>query len=249
MEVSHEDVAEEVQTVPRVQQCELLSEFGLWTQGALALLCFSTLILKRYRELPRRPWTVFILDSSKQLTGAFTIHLLNLFFARVLSDAHTGDPCNWYWINIMVDCSLGVLFLYLYLRQVKRLFKLEGDTEFGFYGDPPLFSCWLKQILLWQGIVCAMKLTMVIFMFIAQAPLQLLAHFALVMFNDYPELKLMMVMIGTPFVMNTIQLWVTDNFIKKQKLTRESPRSASTMGLASVIGDQEEGIDDEMDFA
>eukprot|EP00920_Eleutheroschizon_duboscqi_P013884 GHVT01032492.1.p1 GENE.GHVT01032492.1~~GHVT01032492.1.p1 ORF type:complete len:197 (+),score=27.61 GHVT01032492.1:542-1132(+) len=79
-------------------ECQLLGEFGgfgWWIQGALGLLSFSSLLIKRFRERPRRSWKVFILDSSKQATGAFTIHMLNLIFAALLSWHGTSDPCNW----------------------------------------------------------------------------------------------------------------------------------------------------------
>ena len=35
-------------------------------------------------------------------------------------------------------------------------------------------------------------------------------------FASSPNLKLLVAMIATPFCMNALQFWVTDNFIKKQ---------------------------------
>lgn len=48
-------------------------------------------------------------------------------------------------------------------------------------------------------------------------PLHKIADFVLTPFNAVPQVKLVVVMIFTPFIMNTFQFWVTDNFIKKQK--------------------------------
>eukprot|EP00922_Rhytidocystis_sp_ex-Travisia-forbesii_P032297 GHVS01048017.1.p1 GENE.GHVS01048017.1~~GHVS01048017.1.p1 ORF type:complete len:370 (+),score=81.86 GHVS01048017.1:66-1112(+) len=226
------------------QSCALLEGFGILIQLALAFLCFSMLVLKRQRERPRRSWSVFLLDSSKQLTGAFTIHILNLIAASLLSEHNGSDPCNWYWINIVVDCTLGVFFLYLYFNRVKRVLKLEGVNEFGYYGDPPRLAVWIRQILIWQFIVCAMKLTMVLVMVVAHTPLGLAAGLVLHPLAAHPKVKLIIVMVVTPFVMNTFQLWLTDNFIKKQNTVRTStsPRSVvigsgtRSVGLMSTAG-------------
>eukprot|EP00922_Rhytidocystis_sp_ex-Travisia-forbesii_P032296 GHVS01048016.1.p1 GENE.GHVS01048016.1~~GHVS01048016.1.p1 ORF type:complete len:374 (+),score=86.96 GHVS01048016.1:66-1124(+) len=218
------------------QSCALLEGFGILIQLALAFLCFSMLVLKRQRERPRRSWSVFLLDSSKQLTGAFTIHILNLVFASLLSEHHGGDECNWYWINIVVDCTLGVFFLYLYFNRVKRILHLEGSNEFGYYGDPPRGGIWIRQMLIWQFIVCAMKLTMVVVMLIAHTPLEIIAGAALSPLTNFPKGKLVVVMVLTPFVMNTFQLWITDSFIKKQELPRTPSSPTSVTVGVTVLG-------------
>ncbi|CEM22556.1 unnamed protein product [Vitrella brassicaformis CCMP3155] len=121
------------------ERCELLGRFGSfgwWVQGLLGLISFSSLIIKRQRERVKRSWLVFGLDSSKQAAGALTLHLLNLLFAEGLSGLARQphhDPCNWYWVNIMVDTTLGVLVTYLLLQQARKLLHLSGDREFGNY--------------------------------------------------------------------------------------------------------------------
>eukprot|EP00920_Eleutheroschizon_duboscqi_P013877 GHVT01032482.1.p1 GENE.GHVT01032482.1~~GHVT01032482.1.p1 ORF type:complete len:233 (+),score=26.60 GHVT01032482.1:542-1240(+) len=158
-------------------ECQLLGEFGgfgWWIQGALGLLSFSSLLIKRFRERPRRSWKVFILDSSKQATGAFTIHMLNLIFAALLSWHGTSDPCNWYWINIVLDTTLGVLVVFVLLQQAKKLGKRAGFQEFGYYGDPPMLGPWLLQLFVWQLLVIGMKLVMVALMAILKTALGLL---------------------------------------------------------------------------
>lgn len=65
----------------------------------------------------------FLMDSSKQLLGAGWIHVLNLLFAKKLEErfqASGGDECDWYWINIVVDCTFGVAVTYLLLQLSMR---------------------------------------------------------------------------------------------------------------------------------
>jgi len=39
--------------------CELMGPLGLLLQAGLAVMAFSTLVVKRYREHPRRPFVVW----------------------------------------------------------------------------------------------------------------------------------------------------------------------------------------------
>lgn len=215
------------------QECKLLGKFGIWVQVVLGVLCLSTLVVKRYREEPRRRWSVFLLDASKQLTGGFTIHILNLVCASLLSGYHSSDPCDWYWINIVVDCTIGVFWLYFYLKLAKRFFNLTGPREFGFYGNPIRLSAWAIQMALWQGIVVLMKFTMVLVMLLAHHLLEAVASVVLSLLNYWPEAKLVMVMIITPVAMNTVQFWLVDNFIQSRsrpfRKAIGSPSSSRTL--------------------
>jgi len=59
---------------------------------------------------------VFCLDSSKQIAGAGWIHVANMFCAMILGKvAKRGDQCEWYWIEIMLDTTLGVAVEYYLL--------------------------------------------------------------------------------------------------------------------------------------
>ncbi|CEM22540.1 unnamed protein product [Vitrella brassicaformis CCMP3155] len=206
------------------ERCELLGRFGSfgwWVQGLLGLISFSSLIIKRQRERVKRSWLVFGLDSSKQAAGALTLHLLNLLFAEGLSGLKRQphrDPCNWYWVNIMVDTTLGVLVTYLLLQQARKLLHLSGDRG----GGPSLLSSvdwrkWLRQLGLWEAIVVAMKMLMLMLMLAASAPLGWLADSLLSPLDGLPKGKLMVVMVLTPLIMNAFQYWVTDGFIKRQE--------------------------------
>lgn len=120
------DSADRVGQSPKEQaaaeenQCKLLGPFALLVQGALGLLALLTLVFKRFRETPKRPWRVWFFDVAKQVTGAVILHLINL----MMSELGAGDlenkvaevgskqqdeqgrkpnPCSFYLLNLAID--------------------------------------------------------------------------------------------------------------------------------------------------
>merc|ERR1711862_931519 len=78
--------------------------------------------LKRKKETEKlgdaaRTKEEFFLDASKQFAGAGWIHIMNLAFASALNSfMSSGDECEWYWINIMVDTTIGTGVAYVFLQ-------------------------------------------------------------------------------------------------------------------------------------
>lgn len=58
---------------------------GIIIQLALGVLSFSVLIIKRFRETPRRPWKIWLFDTSKQLISQLMAHFINLTISLALS--------------------------------------------------------------------------------------------------------------------------------------------------------------------
>eukprot|EP00922_Rhytidocystis_sp_ex-Travisia-forbesii_P057235 GHVS01084796.1.p1 GENE.GHVS01084796.1~~GHVS01084796.1.p1 ORF type:complete len:119 (+),score=12.44 GHVS01084796.1:638-994(+) len=81
-----------------------------------------------------------------------------------------------------------------------------------------------------------MKLTMVLVMIIAHTPLEFTAGMVLEPLVNRPKAKLIIVMIVTPFLMNTFQLWLTDNFIKKQTPARSSNSPRVETAAVTIVG-------------
>ncbi|XDV25237.1 hypothetical protein PO909_029189 [Leuciscus waleckii] len=80
---------------PEYQGCvdgSLMDGFSVFIQGLLAVLAFSTLMLKRFREPVgiRRPWRIWIFDTSKQAIGALFMHFANIFLSTLTNE----DPCS-----------------------------------------------------------------------------------------------------------------------------------------------------------
>eukprot|EP00927_Polykrikos_kofoidii_P052753 TRINITY_DN4669_c0_g1_i1.p1 TRINITY_DN4669_c0_g1~~TRINITY_DN4669_c0_g1_i1.p1 ORF type:complete len:331 (+),score=65.83 TRINITY_DN4669_c0_g1_i1:69-995(+) len=200
--------------------------FGVMMQVLLFLCSILTLVFKKSRDRTRS-WFEFGLDSSKQLMGAGMIHCLNLLFAEHLTSyLNTGDECEWYWVNIMVDTTIGVGISALLLRGsmvvLEATLGIEESLEFesGAYKESFTNSInyrkYAKQLANWLLIVVAMKLCMLVLMVIFALPLQAVAHLVLTPVSSNSAVKLLVVMIVTPVIMNAFQFWVTDNIIKKK---------------------------------
>eukprot|EP00927_Polykrikos_kofoidii_P077401 TRINITY_DN7433_c0_g1_i1.p1 TRINITY_DN7433_c0_g1~~TRINITY_DN7433_c0_g1_i1.p1 ORF type:complete len:238 (-),score=39.82 TRINITY_DN7433_c0_g1_i1:188-901(-) len=223
--------------------------FGLFLQGLLFALCVGTLVFKKYREGPIRTWCEFSLDSSKQFCGAGWMHTMNLVCAVVMGNTlQTGDQCEWYWINIMIDTTLGVYVQYFLLQKMMALLEVmlkeSHWQEFNsghYYNGEGIFQVrwYLKQLAVWLVNVTAMKAIMVAVMVVFATPLESIAHYLLGPFMENARLKLIVVMIVTPVCMNSLQFWVIDNFIKKNSLTACSKASVSpgeNVGLLNEKG-------------
>lgn len=211
---------------PSVQQCKVLS--GGTAQAMQVLLFFcscAALAVKYRRESGDRTLTEFLMDSSKQLIGAGWIHVMNLSFAKGL-EAHfqAGDECTWYWLNIVLDCTLGVAVEYVILLFLTTCIKKNapahaGDFETGDYksGDGAVDPVkYVKQVGLWLLVVSLMKACMAMIMTLGHDPLTNVAQAVLQPVASSATAKLFVVMILSPVFFNVFQFWMVDNFIKKK---------------------------------
>mmetsp|Transcript_49605 Transcript_49605/g.91532 ORF Transcript_49605/g.91532 Transcript_49605/m.91532 type:complete len:258 (+) Transcript_49605:102-875(+) len=208
------------------EECQVLSgTFGILVQCALFGLSAGTLLLKWSLETPRRRFPIFLLDSSKQIVGAGVIHVLNLVCAMIFSahEAAQAGECAWYWVNIMIDTTFGVLLCYVLLKATEKLFGYET----GHYGkgaqtgikweDNPDYTKWAMQIMVWSMIVSTMKLVVVVVMAVGAPFWEWLAVKCTHWIKDR-RTRLVFVMIITPTCMNMFQFCVTDSFLKFQKM-------------------------------
>jgi len=114
------------------QQCAILSgTFAMFIQGLLFLLSLVVLLVKWKLEVPPRSLPVFLRDSSKQIIGAGVIHCWNLglaivFHHHIETNSEEADECSWYWINIMIDTTLGVGINYCLLRFSEKYLKYDS---------------------------------------------------------------------------------------------------------------------------
>lgn len=203
-------------------ECKILEGwFGYVVQGLLFSVCVGSLLLKWYMEVPRRRFKIFLLDSSKQIVGAGVIHCLNMVCAIIFASMEDAlaDECAWYWVNIMIDTTFGVVVCWGFLKLSEWMFGYDS----GHYGKgaktgidwdhDPDYGKWGKQIAVWCLIVCLMKGVVVIIMFSAMSFWEWLSVACTHWIED-KEWRLMFVMIVTPTCMNIFQFWVTDSFLK-----------------------------------
>lgn len=83
-----------------IASCTLLDHFGEAVQLVLAVVAFGSLIIKRKRERPPRPWLVWGLDTSKQVVSSGAAHGVGIITALLLnSQADEVSQCAWYaWL-------------------------------------------------------------------------------------------------------------------------------------------------------
>eukprot|EP00443_Scrippsiella_acuminata_P122260 CAMPEP_0115584504 /NCGR_PEP_ID=MMETSP0272-20121206/6718_1 /TAXON_ID=71861 /ORGANISM="Scrippsiella trochoidea, Strain CCMP3099" /LENGTH=191 /DNA_ID=CAMNT_0003019541 /DNA_START=111 /DNA_END=684 /DNA_ORIENTATION=- len=173
-----------------------------------------------------RTWFEFGLDSSKQIMGAGWIHVANLLCAVLFAGRLPGvDGCTWYAANIIVDTTAGVAVEWCLLRGLHHLLiglrcvATAKLLDSGSYRDSsgafrPL--AYVTQMVVWLSIVTCMKVGMVGLMKTVPV-IVLLVNSALSSLEDTPKIKLVVVMIFVPLMMNTFQFVLTDGFIKKRK--------------------------------
>eukprot|EP00448_Togula_jolla_P001190 CAMPEP_0170614730 /NCGR_PEP_ID=MMETSP0224-20130122/24958_1 /TAXON_ID=285029 /ORGANISM="Togula jolla, Strain CCCM 725" /LENGTH=240 /DNA_ID=CAMNT_0010940411 /DNA_START=77 /DNA_END=799 /DNA_ORIENTATION=+ len=210
-----------------LEECRILQgSTGVVVQGVLFACCVTVLFFKYHRNSGGRTFREFLLDSSKQLCGAGWVHILNLFFAQGLEKRYesSGDECEWYWINIVIDTTLGVAVSYCLLQiftfAIEAVLPYSEAMDFrtGVYRtEDGKFHVekFVKQLALWLLIISVMKILMVCCMMFMHGFFIQVAHAVLLPVSASPTLKLLAAMICTPFIMNTLQFWVTDNFLKK----------------------------------
>lgn len=188
------------------------------------------LVFKKYREGLERTWFEFILDSSKQIIGSGWLHVLNIIFSLALESVGGGDECDWYYIHITMDTTLGLLVNYylhglIYSRVLPQIAPdicAHNDFQCGDYGtkDVVEWSKYWLQLAIWLIIVTIMKLSMVILMLVFHDVLVDVTRLILFFAHSSTSFKLVVVMVINPLVMNTFQFWVTDSFLKKDHNAR-----------------------------
>lgn len=202
--------------------CQLMDGFGIFIQLCLATTAFSTLIFKRQREQPQRPIRIWALDVSKQLAGGIMIHSLNVvaavFFGVKPEEGQKSNPCVWYFLNIFVDTTLGIGILWCILTGFKYLILRLQLTGFqsGVYGEPPLveqLKKWSKQLIVYIVSLILMKV-IVVGLFHLCPWIEDFGDWVLQWTVGNYKLQVVFVMLIFPLVMNIMQFWVIDTFIK-----------------------------------
>jgi hypothetical protein len=66
----------------------------------------------------------------------------------------------------------------------------------------------------WVGIVLITKLTLIGIMMIFEQPMEKVGDLALSVFEPYPKVELLFIMIILPVFLNALMFWVTDSYLK-----------------------------------
>ncbi|KFY30045.1 hypothetical protein V493_02156 [Pseudogymnoascus sp. VKM F-4281 (FW-2241)] len=241
-------------------ECELLGPFALLVQLALGGLALLALVFKRWRERPQRPVKVWAFDVSKQVVGSVLLHGANLVMsmlssgrlsmkvedvieARDESGSASGDPnpCSFYFLNLLIDTTLGIPILIFFLHLLTRLFLLTPlgeppeSIQSGNYDTPPRTKWWMKQSLIYfLGLLCMKFIVLLIFIFLPW--ISHIGDWALRWTEGNVNLQVFFVMLFFPVVMNATQYYIIDTFIKGRLEGIEGGR-----GIEDVTDSDDEG--------
>ncbi|KAI9022290.1 vacuolar membrane protein-domain-containing protein [Phycomyces nitens] len=201
--------------------CKLLDSFAIFIQICLGAVAFSTLIIKRQREQPQRPLLIWGLDISKQLMGGAVVHALNViasYFTGGNNEGQHSNPCVWYFLNILVDTTLGIGVVWAFIKIVHIFavrYRLSG-LQSGVYGGPPFRKQarrWAKQLVVYVCALLTMKI-LVVLLFHLFPSIAVFGKWMLGWTMGNHKLQVVFVMLIFPLTMNTMQFWVLDTIVK-----------------------------------
>jgi hypothetical protein len=161
-------------------------------------------------------------------------HTLNLFLAVYLElQVHKGNGCDWYFVNFMCEFILGVLIVYLIHKAVLHfadkydILVLQSGVYLSIHDAQYIYrytweeldrhinyKVWTIQMVVWLMIVSIAKLIVFAIEFSFAEEIINFGIEVLSVFNGYPNMELTFVMIVVPFLLNSMQYWIQDNFLK-----------------------------------
>lgn len=225
-------------------ECQLLGPFAVIVQAALGLLALLSLVFKRWRERPQRPVKVWAFDASKQVFGSALLHLANLlmsmFSSGELADSlakaaankvgaesnYQPNPCSYYLLNLAIDTTLGIPILICILKVLHvaasytPLARPPESIKSGYYGEPPQATWWLKQSFIYFAGLVGMKFC--VFIIFQLCPwIVKVGDWALRWTEGNEAIQIAFVMLIFPLIMNAIQYYIIDIFIKKSDSTKQ----------------------------
>ncbi|KAK2050174.1 hypothetical protein LZ31DRAFT_455583 [Colletotrichum somersetense] len=236
-------------------ECSLLGSFALIVQAALGGLALMSLVFKRWRERPQRPVKIWFFDVSKQVFGSVLVHIANIFMSMLTSgrfsvaldpsvaanarrflrrdEDYTPNPCSFYLLNLAIDTTIGIPILIVLLRILTGLVsrtplgKPEESIRSGNYGNPPNAWWWLKQSFIYFCGLFGMKFCVLI-IFLLLPWISRVGDWALRWTEGNEQLQIFFVMMFFPLIMNGMQYYIIDSFIKQpqhehERLSDEDP--------------------------
>ena len=211
-------------------QCDLFDLFSLYIQILLALISFSVLIYKRFKEIPKRPWKIWFYDVFKLICSSILLHFLNLLISYGLNKKYLDDSCKWYFVNLLLDTTLGVLTCY-YIIKIGKFFERKLGIKSFFertYFEKKnnelilIKDIYYSQLGIWILITFLNKLLIFSLIKLLYPVWSFIGMLILYPFKFNVKLELFMVMIIFPIILNAFQLWIFDNIIKLDDLQLEN---------------------------
>lgn len=103
------------------------------------------------------------------------------------------------------------------------------------------FRIWLAQLTVWGLIVIVVKITLFFFQLLVAPILEIMSSVLIGWLRIYPKVKLIIIMILWPLLLNAVQFWIQDNILKaKKKKNIEFSKMLTIKGRHSMYHDSEE---------
>ncbi|KAL7629286.1 hypothetical protein AAE478_000806 [Parahypoxylon ruwenzoriense] len=230
-------------------ECRLLGPFAIFVQLALGGLALLSLVYKRWRERPQRPVKIWFFDVSKQVFGSVLVHMANVFMSMLTSgrfsikldpvavqaaerllrrdqDEYVPNPCSFYLLNLAIDTTIGIPILIILLRITTGLVaytpwgKPPESIQSGNYGNPPNAWWWLKQSVIYFCGLFGMKICVLI-IFLILPWISRVGDWALKWTEGNERVQIVFVMMLFPLIMNALQYYIIDSFIKMKETGHE----------------------------
>ncbi|KAI0355360.1 hypothetical protein OH77DRAFT_1424840 [Trametes cingulata] len=235
------------------RSCRLLGPTALIVQGLMGVLVILSLVYKRHRESPKRPWRIWLFDVSKQIIGQMFVHGVNVLISDVVAHLASGNACVLYFLNILLDTTFGVGIIYLILHVMTYLLTekchLKG-FESGVYGTPPRINYWLRQSAVYVFALTTMKL-LVVALFAALPVIFDLGEWLLEFLGPSDAAQVIFTMGLFPILMNVLQFWLIDSIVKGSgnyaplSLIADSPRGSMDPDSEPLFRSSEDDSDDD----
>jgi len=233
--------------------CHTYDEFGrvaVWFQGLQLTVCIGALLLKRHVDVVRRPWKVWCYDASKQLAQALLSYFLAVCALAAFRLLVSSDVCHWCWINLMLDCTVGVVLLYILLQLQKCLYKSpcrprSEVMQTGEYGQPPSVSVFRRQLFDWLSLVLLQRCVLLGATFYYHAGARTLAEALLSYYSRAPRMQVFVVVFFSPLCCNIFAVWFTDCMLQSNATDEGLPivhPIENDESLAVICGKYEEQI-------
>jgi hypothetical protein len=220
--VAEHPLAEDLRLRP--ERCTLLGgTFALLVQAALAVTALGTLVYKRSKEKPRRPWLIWFFDASKQGYAGSLQHVVNLWFGVYFARSGEASECAWYLVNFTISVACGVVILWAVMRLYNWSVERWQLTllRSGEYGSPPSWRPWLAQMLIWGFVASGEKVLTAIFVIVPlHDSLDVVASRLEAPLAAHPATELLLVMVVAPVILNAAFFWAIDNLIMRRRKVR-----------------------------
>ncbi|KAI0701187.1 vacuolar membrane protein-domain-containing protein [Cytidiella melzeri] len=204
------------------RSCRLLGPTALVVQGLMGVLVILSLVYKRQKESPKRPWVILphpadrSYDVSKQVIGQMFVHGVNVLISGVVAEVAAGNACVLYFLNILIDTTFGVAIIYLTLHSLTFFLKEKcgfKGFETGKYGSPPSLSYWARQLAVYLFALTTMKL-IVLALFAATPGIFKAGEWLLSFLGTSDAAQVIFTMGVFPIIMNILQFWLIDSIVK-----------------------------------